>query len=245
MMSSIYLIRHGQASFGRQNYDQLSALGAQQASRLGSVIMPRVGSFDLVCKGSMLRHKQTAELCLSTQEDESWITNSDWNEYDHQNILAQLSPEFNTAEGVQSFVKQQLNPKMAFEKLFNDAINRWISGDHDTDYVESWIDYQNRIKQALHVLVDQHKQAKKIAVFTSGGPISVLSQSLMGVPAKNIMQLNWTLVNCGITKVISTGSRLFVSSLNEHSHFEGPDLQGNGLQENDSQENNQQLITYK
>lgn len=244
-MSSIYLIRHGQASFGQQNYDQLSPLGEQQASLLGNALMPRIGRFDLICKGSMHRHQQTAELCLSSQEDEKWITNPGWNEYDHQDILAQLSPEFATAEGIQSFVKQQLNPKVAFEKLFNDAMDRWMCGDHDKDYVESWDNYQIRIKLALQLLVDEHKQAKKIAVFTSGGPISVVTQSLLGVPAKSIMQLNWTLVNCGITKVISTRNRLFVSSLNEHSHFEGLDLQNKGLQDTNSQGNDQQLITYK
>lgn len=239
-MSSIYLIRHGQASFGQQNYDQLSPLGEQQASRLGAALMPRIDSFDLVCKGSMFRHQQTAELCLSQQQQEAWVTNPGWNEYDHQDILAQLSPKYTTAQDIQSFVKQQPNPKAAFEKLFNDAMFRWMSGDNDNDYVESWHDYQNRIKQALRDLTDNYKYAKKIAVFTSGGPISVVSQHLLGVPAKNIMQLNWTLVNCGITKVISTGNRLFVSSLNEHSHFEGIDAHGS-----DKKSSEKQFITYK
>ncbi|MCH1491392.1 MAG: histidine phosphatase family protein, partial [Luminiphilus sp.] len=30
-MASIYLIRHGQASFGSDNYDQLSPVGQRQA----------------------------------------------------------------------------------------------------------------------------------------------------------------------------------------------------------------------
>jgi broad specificity phosphatase PhoE len=234
------LIRHGQASFGQQNYDQLSPLGELQASKLGEALLPRVGSFDLVCMGSMYRHQQTAELCLSQKQEDTWITNPGWNEYDHQDILAQLSTEFETALGIQSFVKQQSNPKAAFEKLFNDAMNRWMSPEHDDDYVESWTDYQSRIKQAFNDLLDTHKEAKKIAVFTSGGPISVISQFLLAIPANNIMQLNWTLVNCGITKVISTGNRLFVSSLNEHSHFEGPDIP-----DSDRQANNKKFITYK
>ena len=35
--------------------------------------------------------------------------------------------------------------------------------------------------------------------------------------------MNWTLMNCGVTKLVSTGSRLFVASLNEHTHFDGAD----------------------
>jgi broad specificity phosphatase PhoE len=32
-MGQIYLVRHGQASFGSANYDQLSELGHEQARR--------------------------------------------------------------------------------------------------------------------------------------------------------------------------------------------------------------------
>ena len=34
-MGTLYLVRHGQASFGSANYDQLSALGQRQCRRLG------------------------------------------------------------------------------------------------------------------------------------------------------------------------------------------------------------------
>ena len=40
-MSVIYLIRHGQASFGTDNYDQLSALGREQSAILGSYFAAR------------------------------------------------------------------------------------------------------------------------------------------------------------------------------------------------------------
>jgi broad specificity phosphatase PhoE len=37
-MASIYLIRHGQASFGSANYDQLSTLGQRQADVTGEFL---------------------------------------------------------------------------------------------------------------------------------------------------------------------------------------------------------------
>lgn len=224
-MPSIYLIRHGQASFGQENYDALSEVGRQQAEKLGRSLKNRVNQFDQICVGSMFRHQQTAESCLGSMEMQSepskWHKDAGWNEYDHQDILAQMGPEFATAESIQRFIVKQENPKAVFEKLFNDAMNRWMSGNFDRDYVETWSDYQSRIKWALADVCSNYTQAKNIAVFTSGGPISVLAQHLLGVPAQNIMHLNWTLVNCGVTKVISTGKRTFVSSMNEHPHFEG------------------------
>ena len=224
-MASIYLIRHGQASFGQQNYDCLSDVGELQARHLGKKLYDRLPRFDAVCMGTMLRHRQTAEGCLEGMNDshDQFTALDGWNEYDHENILAAFSDDFATPKGVENFVREQENPKKAFEKLFNDAMNRWMSGEHDQDYVESWDNFQNRVKDALKKTIEQHAGAKHIAVFTSGGPITLVSQYLLGVPPQNIMQMNWTLVNCGVTKLVTTGSRLFLSTLNEHTHFEGDD----------------------
>jgi broad specificity phosphatase PhoE len=224
-MPAIYLIRHGQASFGQENYDQLSELGQRQAQHLGSKLNARIPSFDAINLGTMLRHRQTAELCIdamgqnATQADLQFDTG--WNEYDHQNILAQLNPMLATAEGTEKFIREQSNPAKAFESAFNDAVARWMSGDYVEGYTESWNDFRNRVRNALHNAIAQSPDAKHIAVFTSGGPISLLSQALLGVPEQNLMHLNWTLVNCGITKLVNTKTRTFVATLNEHVHFEG------------------------
>ena len=90
-MASIYLIRHGQASFGQQNYDDLSDTGVQQAKVLGRSLQNRVDQFDRVYLGTMQRHAQTAEHCFAQNENatdtQSWNKHSGWNEYDHQDIL--------------------------------------------------------------------------------------------------------------------------------------------------------------
>lgn len=224
-MATIYLIRHGQASFGQENYDELSELGHQQAIRLGQTMGQRISSFDAVCLGTMFRHKQTAENCLDqfggSFNASELNVNADWNEYDHQDVLRQFRPEFATAKSMMAFIREQDNPKKAFENDFNAAIERWISGAHDSDYVESWTGFVTRVKRAFKTTLEQHAGKNKVAVFTSGGPISLISQALLGVPQEKIMTMNWTLVNCGVTKIVTTGSRVFLSSLNEHTHFEG------------------------
>lgn len=224
-MTTLYLIRHGQASFGQENYDQLSELGQQQATRLGQVLSQRLQPFDAISLGTLERHKETAINCLEgfgqKFEETNPSLNAGWNEYDHQDILRQYRPEFVTAKSMMQYIKEQEDPKRAFEQDFNGAINRWMSGEHDNDYVESWTSFYTRVHSAFNDTLKSNSDKKRIAVFTSGGPISLMSQHLLGVPKENIMQMNWTLVNCGITKVVSTGSRVFISSLNEHTHFEG------------------------
>jgi len=143
------------------------------------------------------------------------------NEYDHQDILAKYRPEFATHQSMRAYLKKQDKPEKVFAREFNAAMERWIHCDSNSEYNESWVSFTARVHGALeHVLADT-SSAKNIAVFTSGGPISLIAQSLLGVDQERIMKMNWTLLNCGITKVVSTGSKTFVASLNDHSHFEG------------------------
>ncbi|MFT5136265.1 MAG: broad specificity phosphatase PhoE [Arenicella sp.] len=224
-MPTIYLVRHGQASFGQENYDQLSELGKQQASHLGENWQARLTGFDAVALGSMHRHRQTAELCLAEMgqnlDSVDAVIDSGWNEYDHQNILAQLRPELATAASTEAFVAQQDNPKQAFAQIFTDGVSRWVDGQYNDDYLESWSQFKQRIHNSLKQLIQKNSDKKNIAVFTSGGPISLISQHLLGVPEQNLMQMNWTLVNCGVTKLVATDSGIFVSTLSQHVHFEG------------------------
>jgi len=226
-MAIVYLIRHAQASFGAENYDQLSDLGQLQSARLGQVLSRRMPLFDTVCLGTMQRHKQTANNCLAafdTSLDQIDAVYDDaWNEYDHQDILAKYRPEFATHKSMQDFLRQHEHPKKVFEREFNNAIDRWIESGHSDSYAESWVSFTARVNAALEQVLADTPHSKNIAVFTSGGPISLVAQSLLGVPSERIMTMNWTLLNCGITKVVSTNSRVFVASLNDHSHFEGKD----------------------
>lgn len=225
-MTCIYLIRHGQASFGKDDYDCLSALGEQQATHLGADLKRRGVRFDKVFRGSMLRHQQTAKGFLHAMgADESIVENTivdaDWNEYDHQDILVQLNPDFATPAGVKQYLMQHKDPNLALHNVIEEAFSRWMSNDFSHQYTESWVAYQSRIELALKKVIKQSDNAKHIAVFSSGGPIAILSQTLLNIPASNLMKVNWTLVNAGVTKIIHSKKGLVLSSLNDHSAFEG------------------------
>jgi hypothetical protein len=61
-MGTLYLVRHGQASFGADDYDQLSELGRRQSVRLGEYLARQQGhAFDAVLTGTLRRHAQTWE----------------------------------------------------------------------------------------------------------------------------------------------------------------------------------------
>ena len=52
-------MRHGQASFGAADYDNLSELGQRQSVRLGEYLAARQIDFDAVLTGTLKRQVQT------------------------------------------------------------------------------------------------------------------------------------------------------------------------------------------
>ena len=62
--------------------------------------------------------------------------------------------------------------------------------------------------------------ARDIWVFTSGGTISTILQTILGVGNDKIFDLNWTLVNSGVTKILYSGERISTSYINSQAHLE-------------------------
>ena len=111
-MTTIYLIRHGQASFGAESYDQLSPNGELQAKLLGRYFERILKEAPYVVAGSMQRHQQTAQLALAECFPEVEIqTDSAWNEFNHQQVFAQYEPRFNHPELMKQDVAKESNPR--------------------------------------------------------------------------------------------------------------------------------------
>lgn len=223
-MGQIFLVRHGQASFGAADYDQLSDLGYEQ-SRLLGVWFEQMGlRFDRVVVGGMKRHRQTAEACLGAMSAApaaaDWLVDAGLEEYDHVQMLNVSRPELQEKAAMGAYLKQYENPRHAFQRLFEDAMVRWMSGQHDPEYRESWAGFRGRCVGAVRrVLADTDKSMRAV-VFTSGGPISAVAQELFGLTEARTAALNWTVVNSAVTKLLHSPGQLTISYLNAYPHLE-------------------------
>lgn len=225
-MGSIYLIRHGQASFGAANYDQLSDLGHSQARVLGESLKARVPRVDAVVTGTLQRHQATAASCqeamglgLIPQ------VHAGFNEFDHEEVIERAEPRYADKLVMMADLAATGHPRRAFQTFFEKAVGRWMSGQHDADYRETWPAFKQRCHAALDDVITQsvqHTAAGATLVFTSGGFIAMACQRLLAIPDEHAFTLNWTLANAGVTKIVigQSGARLL--SVNEHAHFEGP-----------------------
>ena len=220
-MGAIYLIRHGQASFGAGDYDKLSKLGVEQAGVLGQALVTRGVKPDLVVCGDMLRHRETAAGCLAAMGlPGQWQTDAAWNEYDHEMMIEAYRPRFRNKALMMAELAATLNPRRAFQDIFAEAMQRWISGEHDGDYAESWPAFCTRVSAAVQRLREQLGKSRTALVFTSGGPISAVIRDRLALADDHTARLNWTLANAAVTKLIYSERGVYLSSFNEHAHFE-------------------------
>lgn len=221
-MSAVYLIRHGQASFGAADYDVLSERGHQQARVLGHALAHAQPRIDVVVCGDMQRHRQTAQACLAAMGREvQWRSDADWNEFDHMQLITALRPDYADAALLRTDLMMGPDPQRAFQTLFQQAMARWVGGGYEADYAETWHAFRARSRQALATLFDALPQGTDALVFTSGGPIAALAQELLHIPDSDGFRLNSGLVNCGVTKLVRGRAGISLSTLNGHAHFEG------------------------
>ncbi|MYM35442.1 histidine phosphatase family protein [Duganella sp. FT94W] len=220
-MGQIFLVRHGQASFGKADYDQLSALGLEQARLLGRWYANTRQRFDKVIHGGMTRHRQTAEACLgelptALLPDAQWITDDDFAEFDHKEVLLRHCPAFADADAFKAQLANEADPSRALEQLFRAAMQRWMDGG---DYTESWPAFRGRCVRALARL-DAGGGKRTTIVFTSGGVIAALMQHLLGLQDTQTTALNWSLANCGVTRLLHRPGQFTLNCLNNYAHLE-------------------------
>jgi phosphohistidine phosphatase SixA len=93
-MGTLYLVRHGQASFGADDYDQLSELGQAQSVRLGAWFARQGIRFYGLIAGTLRRHKQTlAGILQGMNQGGEHLAWDGLNEYDSQAVVAAIHPE--------------------------------------------------------------------------------------------------------------------------------------------------------
>lgn len=221
-MGAVYLIRHGQASFGKADYDKLSETGIEQSQVLGKALRLRLPAIDAVYAGAMKRHRQTAEHCLQGFGQPHDIrVHAGFNEFDHDEVIVRYRPAYANRLLMMADLARTLEPRRAFQRVFEAATARWVAGGHDHEYTESWPAFRARCVAALETVVRDPGPSRTALVFTSGGPIAAICQHLLHIPDAHVFDLNRTLANAAVTKVVYGERGLHLSTVNEHAHFEG------------------------
>jgi broad specificity phosphatase PhoE len=202
-MGVIHLVRHGQASFGAEDYDVLSALGEQQSRRLGEVHAGATWKPAVVVAGSLQRQQATAAAIVAGAGwGSSVVVDDGWNEFDH---LAVALPQGNP----------EVVDSRAFQTMLEDGMRRWVAG--EIDGVEPFGAFRTRTRAALDRLVNAG--LGDALVVSSAGVIACLAATLIDGGVNQWIRLNRVCVNTGVTKVVSGSRGPSLVSFNNHEHL--------------------------
>ena len=211
-MGKLYLIRHGQASFGADDYDKLSELGFRQSAK----IPDHFASVPVrLIRGSMRRHAETAETAFAGREI---LEDAGWNEFDHREVLRVHRPEIENKEEVMKLLMAQTNPGKFMEEEFREAMRKWIGGREN--YGESFLQFRSRVLDALMRLFAEAEQSKEreIAVVSS-----LLMTHFLELEPERMISFNLGIANASVTTFLFSKGRVSLDYYNNYSHL-GPEL---------------------
>ena len=215
---SLLLVRHGQASAGSADYDQLSERGAQQCLRLGNWLATTGHRFDAVVIGNMRRHRQSFEAvraAYGAHELPLPVAEADpgLDEFDHHAVFdgfALAQPAHPAVLGGKQ------GGLLALGALIHAALSAW-SEDRIDGVPETWKAFGERVHQASGRLASRGNQ--NLLVLTSGGVISRLAQAALGASDRTAVDLNLSLRNSGLCEFHSRPYGLALGSWNALPHL--------------------------
>nr|NJM03296.1 histidine phosphatase family protein [Desulfobacula sp.] len=225
-MGEFFFFRHGQGSFGTDNYDRLSERGVQQAKILGQHLAACHIHFDAVYSGSLERQKDTARRVKEVYLEKDLffpelLVDESWNEMDSNQVWeTQIKMMIQDEPGLLDEIKMDPGDKKAFQKVFSRVMDRWVSGDFDGPGDITWKGFRQQVRQGLNALCETAGPSGKIAVFSSGGPISVAVQAALDLSGLKTLDLLWQLMNASITRFRWDGQRISLSGFNDITHLE-------------------------
>ena len=209
------MVRHGQASYGAADYDNLSELGQQQSFWLGAHLQQLGFTPSLAIDGTLKRHVQTLDQVAKSLPIRARTNDKAFTEI---NISAIFSSYRSKYDDLPAFEQDR--------KLLNSALRMvltaWFEARIDTGD-ETWQDYVTRISHGLERLKDQ---GKNILLITSGGAIAAAVGAALNLDAAAQVAIFTKLHNSSVTKLIRTKTGLELHSLNNVAHLETADRQG-------------------
>jgi broad specificity phosphatase PhoE len=222
-MATIYLLRHGQASFGSRNYDLLSELGQRQSQVLGSHLKSLGQRFDATISGTLSRQQDTARHARAQLGDKLPVHETDaaFNEYDADGLFRAYLPRVLREDPELAAAPQKLSQdRRLFQQAFVGVTRLWIEGaESEKGELEPWKSFEARVHDGLSRINQAHGKDAHVAVFTSGGVIAVGAAAALELTPKRTLQLNWGIYNASITEIKYRRSGPFLLGFNNITHL--------------------------
>ena len=215
-MGTLYLVRHGQASFGADDYDQLSPLGQQQSVRLGEYFAAKGLRFDAALMGTLRRHAQTfAGICQGAGTALEALPWPGLNEYDSASVIRAIHPAPLPRPDTPEAYRHHF-------RLLRDGLTQWMNGVVSPQGMPAYDAFVQGITSALeHVRKNHH--GGNVLLVSSGGPISTAVGHVLGTSPETTIELNLRIRNSSVTEFAFTPKRHMLVTYNTLPHLDAPE----------------------
>jgi broad specificity phosphatase PhoE len=214
-MGTLYLVRHGQASFGAADYDQLSALGERQCEALGRWFAERGVAFDHVLRGSLRRHAQSLDaLAAGHGRVPAALEWPGLNEYDGEAVVRAVHPGPIAAADTPEAYRHHF-------RLLREGLLAWMAGRTQPAGMPTYADWVAGIVSALDHVRTQCDG--NVLLVSSGGPIATVVGQVLGTTAETTIDLNYRMRNSAVTELTFTPKRHLLVTYNHLPHLDAPE----------------------
>ncbi len=214
-MGTLYLVRHGQASFGADNYDVLSELGQRQALRLGQYLRERGVVFEASITGTLERQRQThASICQGLGQSLQALEWPALNEYDSLALIEAIHPQPLSRPDTPELYRQHF-------RLLRQALHAWIAGQIAPRGMPSFEQWRTGIQAALDHVRQSHQGA--VLLVSSGGPIATAVGQVIDASPTSWIELNLRIRNASVTQMEFNPKRHSLLTYNTLPHFDAPE----------------------
>src|SRR5450830_279400 len=214
-MGTLYLVRHGQASFGAKDYDQLSALGQQQSVRLGEYFRQKGLTFDAVLTGTLRRHLQTyAAIRKGGAFDREALLWPGLNEFDSAAVIATVHPYKLEKPDTPELYRHHF-------RLLRDGLTQWMNGVVSPQGMPSYREFLAGVTSALDHI--RKNCEGNVLIVSSGGPIATAIGHVLGTTPETTIELNMRIRNSAITEFAFNPKRHTLVTFNTLPHLEHAD----------------------
>ena len=214
-MGTLYLVRHGQASFGADDYDMLSPMGQQQSLRLGEYFKHKGISFNAAFTGTLKRQRQTfAGICAGLGVELKATPWTGLNEYNGEAVIATIHPEKLPKPNSPELYRNHF-------RLLKKGLVQWMAGVTSPDGMPSYIDFVAGVTTALDHIRTNHEG--NVLLVSSGGPIATAVGHVLGTSPATTIELNLRIRNASVTEFAFTPKRHMLVTYNTLPHLDAPE----------------------
>jgi broad specificity phosphatase PhoE len=237
-VNTLFLVRHGQASFGKANYDKLSDTGELQCRLLGDYWASQSLKFDAVYSGTLERQRQSLAMIREAYAEAGLDLPAstempEFDEFDSEKFMTQSIPQLQRDHPDLIKLMIKLAPRNRtdpaefvknFELAYDGVMGLWRSGELNVKGMESCPEFNDRVVRGLDRVMAEEASDRTVLLMSSGGPIAVMARRALKNSGRDLSGRAGHSFNSSVTEFSYGGDELSLVNFSQTPHLDRPEL---------------------